>query len=214
MADVLRVSIKGTSPGGEVWSVNPVYKIGGDFSVSVSQVEAQAIATAIAARAVPTGLLNTMATSSSVTSVHIEARSRLGVLERQADAVKVSPGVGSGAFAHPFQTALVISLKSAVPGASGRGRMYWPATGIGITQTTLRPSAAIVLATLQGAETYLSGIDTDISATLTGVSLTVWSRKTGNTSNVVELSAGDVLDTQRRRRDAAVENYQTVSHTP
>jgi hypothetical protein len=49
-----------------------------------------------------------------------------------------------------------------------------------------------------------------VRATFPGsVGLSVWSR-TGATSHVIsKLLVGDVLDTQRRRRDAYQETYQT-----
>jgi hypothetical protein len=53
----------------------------------------------------------------------------------------------------------------------------------------------------------LTLIDAAIKATLTGVSLAVWSRKNSNAANVTRLEAGDVLDVQRRRRDSLLEVY-------
>lgn len=213
MAHLLRVSIKGQMPNGEEWSVNPVYSVGGDFGTPVSSVQAQAIATAIAAVAVPTGLLATMNSVSLVSSVRVEARTLSGTLESQADANKAVPSPGSGIINHPYQTAVVISLRTGTPGASGRGRLYWPATGMAIDSTTLRVTAANLTSALAGAKTYLSAIDTAIEGTLTGVSLCVWSRKgTGALYPVTSMQMGNVFDTQRRRRDTLVETYSNLTY--
>lgn len=211
MARVMRVSIVGQLPSGEEWSVNPIYAIGGDFGITVSALQAQQIATAIAAIAVPTGLLLNMNTATNVSGCRVEARSITGALEALGEANKTTPTAGTGLTSHPFQTAQVISLRTALAGGSGRGRLYWPATGRPLTPATLRVPTADVVSFLSGAKTYLSGIETAIEATLTGVSLVVWSRTLAAVNNVTQLQSGDVLDVQRRRRDALIEG---LSATP
>jgi hypothetical protein len=207
----MRVSIFGSLPSGEEWSVNPVYKIGGDFGVSVSNEQAQTIATAIAAVAIPAGFQGCMSSSTYVLGARVEARSLSGTLETQAEALKGSPTNGTSSQGHSYQTSWVISLRTTTPGASGRGRLYWPATGQVLDVATLRPSSTAVNGFLTGAQTYLSALDAAIEATLTGVSLVVWSRVTASTANVNRLQVGNVLDVQRRRRDALIENYSTVA---
>lgn len=215
MADVLRVSIFGALPSGEEWSVNPVYSIGGDFGVPVSPSQAQTIADAIAAISVPTAILQNMSNgSTTVQGCRVEARELDGTLESQAEALKGTPQAGSGTNVHPFQVSLVSSLRTTTPGASGRGRLYWPLTGLTLAAATLRPAAATMNPLVTAVETYLSTIDTAISATLTGVGLVVWSRKNGTVANVTTISMGDVPDVQRRRRDSLLELYYTVPHTP
>lgn len=212
MADLLRVSYIGAMPSGEVWSVNPVFSVGGDFGTPVTAIQAQTIATAIAAIAVPTGLVQIMNTATTVTGCRVEARSLAGILESQAEAVKASPTAGTGAGNHPFQTSVVLSLRSATPGASGRGRLYWPATGANVTASTLRTAAGQNATTVAAAKTLLSGMETAIEATLTGVSLCVWSRKLLNLFPITQLQVGDVLDTQRRRRDTLIEGVATTTY--
>lgn len=212
MADLLRVSIKGTMPSGEEWSVNPVYYIGSDFGTPVSSTQANAIAVAIAAVAVPTGLLNIMNSSCFVTGARVEARTLAGALESIGEAVKASPTAGSSSTALPFQSSAVISLRTATAGASGRGRLYWPATGAPLGTGTLRILPATVTSALAGAKTYLSGIQAAIDVTLDGVGLAVWSRKVPELYNVNTIQMGDIVDTQRRRRDQTVETYSALSY--
>lgn len=212
MADIVRVSIVGSMPNGEEFSVNPVFKIGGDFGAPVTPTQAQTIATAVNAVAVPGALLVFIPSSCAYTGVRIEARSLTGALESQAEAVKASPSLGTSGSSHPFQVALVSSLRTGTPGGSGRGRLYWPATGATITASTLRPSAANMTSFAGGVKTYLSGISAAIQATLPGTSLTVWSRLKVATYPVSSIQVGDVLDTQRRRRDTLIESYTILAY--
>ena len=212
MAEVLRVSIKGALPSGEEWSINPCYSIGGDFGTPVSSTQANTIAIAIAAIAVPTGLLTAMNSTTTVTGARVEARSLTGALEAQGEAAKAVATPGTGNTLKPYQSAVVISLRTGLAGASGRGRLYWPGTGIEIFAVNLRPSAAGMSSFLSGAKTYLSGIQSAIDVTLDGVALGVWSRKNADIVPVTQLQAGDVLDVQRRRRDQLVETYTSVAY--
>lgn len=211
MADLLRVTIKGSMPSGEEWSINPVWSIGGDFGAPVSSTQANTIAVAIAGVTVPAALLASVASSCNVSGARVEARDVDGSLESIGEAVKGTPTPG-GSTASPktFQSSVVISLRTAHAGASGRGRLYWPGTGATTTNATLRLASTTVDTYLAGAKTYLSGIQAAIDVTLDGVALAVWSRKNADLYVVNQLQMGDVLDTQRRRRDAAVETYSTV----
>ncbi len=211
VAKVLRVSIKGALPSGEEWSVNPVFAIGGDFGTDVTSAQANTIATAIAAVSVNASLTSAMSTSTTVTGARVEARTLGGTLEAVGEAVKGTPTPGTSTTPLPFQTAGVVSLRTAVAGARGRGRLYWPLTGGTITLATLRLNGPSVTTYLSGMKTYLSAILAAIDVTLDGVSLVVWSRASGSTANVTSLQMGDIADVQRRRRDQTVETYQALS---
>lgn len=212
MADLLRISIFGSMPSGEEWSVNPVFYIGGDFGEPVSSAQAGTIATAIAARTVPAGLLALNPASVTVGGIRVEARSVGGDLEALGEAMRASPAVGSSSGAHGFSAAAVLSLRTAVPGASGRGRVYWPACGVTMNNISLRINGADITAALAGFKTYASGIVTDIETTLTGAAgLAVWSRKNAQVIAVNTIQMGDVLDVQRRRRDIVPESYQSTT---
>jgi hypothetical protein len=212
MADLLRVSLVGTLPSGEEWSVNPVYSIGGDFGTPVTPAQAQTIATGIAATSPAAAMLNAWSISTNFTGCRVEARSAAGVLETQAEGIRATPLVGTGSAPHSFQTCVVSSLRTAVPGASGRGRLYWPATGITLTAATLRLQSATATALLAAVKTHLSSIQAVIDVTLDGVALGVWSRKLSDVGIVNQIQLGDVLDVQRRRRDTLVETISSISY--
>lgn len=211
MSDVVRVSIFGTQPSGEEWSVNPVYAIGGDFGVVVTPAQAQTIATAVANAALLSTVAAGWATGTILTGARLEFRFLNGDLETQAEGIRTTPIAGTGSTAHPYQVAAVSSLRTAFPGASGRGRLYWPATGLLVSGGTLRPAAGTIGTFLGGIKSHLTAVQTAIDATLDGISLVVWSRKLQTTANVTQIQMGDVLDVQRRRRDVLVENVQSLS---
>src|SRR6187551_1381009 len=121
-SQILRVSINGTMPGGEVWSVNPCWELDGSVGVTVTQADALTIATAISALTLPTGLQNMMGANTFWTGTRVEARQVTGALDAQADAAKTTPTNGSGNTVHPFQTSVVISLRTSGVGAQYRGR--------------------------------------------------------------------------------------------
>jgi len=58
----------------------------------------------------------------------------------------------------------------------------------------------------------LSAIQAAVDVTLDGVALAVWSRKDLELYVVNSIQVGDILDTQRRRRDATIENYTVQTY--
>lgn len=216
MADLLRVSIVGALPSGEEWSVNPVWSLGGDFGgVETTPAQIATVAQAIADITHGASLIQNFNTSTTITGARVEARTYAGLLENLAEAARSTPQAGSGAQSHSFQTAWVSSLRTSQPGASGRGRLYWPATGVTLVSTTLRPSSSTLTQFVAGVETALSQIGAAIAVTYpVGAALCVWSRKLQRLFAVNTIQAGDVLDNQRRRRDALVESYASLPFTP
>lgn len=212
MSHLIRVSIVGAMPNGEVWSVNPCYRLGTGLEVPVSDAQMTAIAAAINARAVSTGILTMWSTTTSITGVRLEARLLDGTLQNIVEGSRAVPAVGTGTNTHPFQTAMVTSLRTGTSGPRGRGRLYWPATAFAMSGATLRVNQASLSSFVLGVKTYLSGIETDIEASVGGSSLGVWSRTSNSIDNVNTIQAGDVLDTQRRRRDSLIEAYTSTTY--
>lgn len=212
MATLLRVSLLGSLPNGEEWTVNPVWAIS-DFGTPTTPAQIQAVATALAASAVATGLTASWSSNTFLNGYRVEARTNAGVLENQAEALRTAPIAGTGSSVHPLQSAIVCSLRTAQVGASGRGRMYLPATGIALL-TTLgnRPAQSVQDALLAGIKTTLGTMQTTIRTTFASAALAVWSRKQVATFNVNRIQIGDVMDSQRRRRDALIENYTSTTY--
>lgn len=98
----------------------------------------------------------------------------------------------------PFQCAPVVSLRTATLSRAGRGRFYAPslavdqvAAGRMVTgaQTALANSALALLQALEAA----------------GQAPVIYHRTLGTTTPVTSLDVGDVIDTQRRRRNKLIE---------
>jgi len=212
-SQIMRVSIGGGLPGGEVWSVNPCWELDGNSGVVITQAQALTIATAIAAIALPTGLAQMMAPNTTWSTVRVEARQLDGHLDTQAEVAKTTPTNGSGLSVHPFQTAAVISLRTPGTGAGFRGRMYWPATGISLQAADYRITTASLTSYLSAAKSFLTSIQAAIRATAgPNADLTVWSRSRAGFADVNSIQMGNVVDTQRRRRDTLTESYQALAY--
>lgn len=213
MAQVLRVSHFGTMPGGEKWSINPCWEIDGDAGKPISPTQANAIATAIAGLSLSAAILSSWAPNTVWTGVRVEARSFAGVLESQAEVLKTTPQNGSATAAHPYQSAVVLSLLTPGTGGSYRGRLYWPATGIVLSTTDYRIPLATRDNLLAAYKAHLTNVEAAINVTTGGnTNLTVWSRKLSAIRNVNQLRMGNIMDTQRRRRDGLVEQYGAGSY--
>jgi hypothetical protein len=210
MANILRVSLMGGLPGGEVWSVNPCYHL--LDTPDVSAPELLTIAAAVNALTWSTGITAMMNVNTTVTGVRLEARVQIGGgLEAQAEAPRAVPVPGTGATTHPIQTALVASLRTDFPGPSNRGRLYFPGTGASLVSGSSRYTTANMNSFILGVKALLNGINTSIQPTLGPNTLVVWSRTGGSVNAVTSLRAGDVPDVQRRRRDQLVEIYSPTS---
>lgn len=214
--DVMRVSIQGSATGGEVWTVNPVFGFGDFASDTPTFEEMSAAAQAVADVALPTTLRAVMGASLSRVGARLEARQLDGSLEVVGEATSTSPTPGTAASTKPYQVAAVYSLRSAVPGARGRGRLYWPATGATMSTATLRWDATQQAASTAEFAQYLENLGDAMEGPLglAGSTLVVWSRTALARYPVISMNAGDVFDTQRRRRDRAVESYVSVSYPP
>ena len=119
---------------------------------------------------------------------------------------------GSGTLSMPPQASTVFSLLTGFAGRSFRGRMYWPnqTAEVGNTLKMTAPTPAFLAAAmatfLQSAAN--AGVESD------GFQPGVYSPTLDLVTPVTAVAVGDVIDTQRRRRDDLVEVYATVSVVP
>jgi hypothetical protein len=209
----VRVSILGATTGGEVWSINPVFDPTGELETGINQASLDAAASAIAALSPGTSSLTLLGTLMSITGARLEVRrdadDSLIAISTQARGAAL-PGTGSVRL--PSQSAAVISLRTDTPGASGRGRLYWPCMGATVAGTG-RLNPADVLALMTAQKTYYIAMRDALATAFPtiGFNLAVRSKTTKTTPHVVRLQAGDVVDTQRRRRDKFPESYQQVA---
>lgn len=128
-----------------------------------------------------------------------------------ATAVGVStlPAIeGSGTPSKPAQCAVAVTLSTGVAGRSFRGRFYWPAVNIGmgedlrlttIAQTTIANEIGPLISEIGNVATGLPEFRP-----------VVYSAVRNLTTPVVSAQVGNVIDTQRRRRENLTESYVTV----
>lgn len=213
----IRVLLRGTLPGGEVWSVNPSYNETTDV-VTWDQGDGDATATAIAALSVPPPLQSLCSTVGKGATVRVERRSDTHALIGASEAAwNAISGNGRSAI-QSGQAAVVLSLRTGVPGASNRGRLYWPALGAELDPATLRLSIPTTQAVATAAVSYLDSIETALkeglepSPSLIDYSLTVVSKTRNRRTDVNLIQVGNVIDVQRRRRDSLVETYATAPY--
>ena len=209
----VRVGIIGALAGGEVWSVNPVFDPNGEFPGAVNQASLDAAAQAIANLSPGVNLKSLMSASVSIVGARVEVRDDVSDGLLAISTAASSPAIiGSGTLFMPPQNAVVVSLRTDTPGARGRGRIYWPACAVGIG-ANFRIAPTLPPLMLADFKTYFTAIEGILATNfpLIGFDLAVRSKVAKATPHVVRLQIGDVIDTQRRRRDTYVESYTTVS---
>jgi len=214
MATMLEMTLYGTLPSGERWSVNPCYLFTGTAALSVVQL--QAVGNAVEGVTVPSTLLGLLSSSCTMTGVKILQRQLAdGELMAAVDWPFTVAKVGTGNATKPFQTSVVLSLRTTDTRPRGKGRLYWPGLGATIGTPGLRISSTDLTAYLTNFNTYFTNLRNAIDGALpSGPGVSAWavySRRFNDQSAVATLMVGDLLDVQRRRRDRAPESYATVA---
>lgn len=135
-------------------------------------------------------------------SVNGSGRVKLRADGSYIQGINVAPSAGPQApTAMPLQTALCVSLVTARPGASGKGRFFlpWPALGLDPATKTLNDSQATIM--LDAARDFVVAVNL-----LTAGKVSVVSTK-NYLSEVIGVRVGKVPDTMRSRRERVPEGY-------
>src|SRR6188474_2021870 len=160
----VRASILGISPGGEVWSVNPVFDPTGEFGSTVDQTALDSACDAIAALSPGAQLTANLSSAMGITGARLEVRDdSTDALIGISTQVRATPLFGGSAPQRSAQDAMVFSLRTTTPGGSGRGRLYWPAASGGI-DTNMRISSSTVTTSLSNMVTYLHAMESALVA--------------------------------------------------
>lgn len=117
---------------------------------------------------------------------------------------------GQGTMTKTFQDSVCVSLLTGRPGRSYRGRQYWPALGAAISTTTGRLAGPTPANVAQDVKDLADMIIDAAPSSFQG-HLAVYSPKLNVVTPVTQISVGDVIDTQRRRRDTLVEARSVVN---
>lgn len=216
-----RLSLQGVIASGERWSINPTFDPDGELPSDFPQASLNAMVTAALAVPIPTNLKTSLSTAANLASARLEVRdSGTDALMRVAEDALTVPVAGSTGPKMPPQCALVISTRTNTPGARGRGRLYWPAPGLSLAAGTMRISAPTTAQLVADAATYFKGLQDALFTSSGGgapwqsISLCVRSRANKQSPHVTRLEVGDVVDTQRRRRDTLIESRDTSAFPP
>ena len=103
----------------------------------------------------------------------------------------------------PPQVSYVVSLRSGlVLGEANYGRMYMPPPTWAVGQNNGLATVAEVASARNAARTLINGITARIAAQVPGARPCIMSKKgAGTTKSISQIGIGQVLDTQRRRRN-------------
>lgn len=207
-----RIIISGNLPDGEQWSTGIAFSglTGPGFYDDFNDLQtwANAIKTDVISGAWGSALMGALSANGNVQLITVQTLDADGTLELSAESPR-DLKTGTGTAGLPHQAAVVLSSRSGRPGRSFRGRNYWPAIGVGLASTTLKidPSNAASLAT--DWKDVLNLMKLDQPGTLELVPV-IWSPKLGTGIRVETITVGDVVDTQRRRRNRVPEVYHSV----
>lgn len=210
-----RVRLGGSIVGGEVWSVSFAFVAQGIAGGAITEFEdlqqwAEDIGDLNGGDVLPQDLQDLISGACTLDTIRTEALTAAGVLLQAAQFAIPVPVVGSVAATKTPQTALVASLQSGRPGRSFNGRIYWPALSGSIGATTLRLTTGATLLYAQATAALLTDVGnaTDAAMQMTPV---IASLATASQTEISSIRVGDILDTQRRRRDAYIERYSSVA---
>jgi hypothetical protein len=104
----------------------------------------------------------------------------------------------------PSQLAVVCTLKTPYPGRHNTGRIYLPATAMPLLSTN-RVTAALCNTLATTCAAFLTSLAGETINGTTTSAVLVPSSGISSSRFVSEASVGDIVDTQRRRRDKYVE---------
>lgn len=222
----VQVQYNGSSPDGEVWSTSLRFaltsSLGGGpsegnlpgFTPAMLQACADAVAGANTGNVWPTNMRGLLSNALSITDIRVNEFTPNDTLIGAAETALPAPVSGAGSLARPLQTAMAVTLNyGAQYGRNYRGRIFLPAcAGPAILATTGRISAATrnTLVTEIGAWIMATAAIVNTELGGDGMSPVIYSRKMGLLRRVNNVNLGDVLDTQRRRRDKLREQRTQV----
>lgn len=143
----------------------------------------------------------------AVTSKFLGARASqltaAGKVTASAESILASPSTAGNTLAMPPQSSVVVSLRTGLSGPRHRGRMYFPALG----STALTATGRLQPAARDSLASAMQLFFDDWNDDPTTFTASVASNAGQFVEAITSIKVGDVIDTQRRRRDALPEAY-------
>jgi hypothetical protein len=184
-------TFSGTTPG-ETWSFN-IHTTGAG-TLAAAQAGAVAAATALWTGALDAFIADDVVLTEVSTASLDEATDRQ--ISRLADDVNL-PGVSVGE-SLPFQCALAVSWRTDFATRAGRGRIYLPPISVA-NMAGGRVGAGSVTGIVDAVNAFWGALDT------AGLALVIRSKTSHTSVAVTGGNVGNVIDTQRRRRNKLIE---------
>lgn len=154
-----------------------------------------------------TGISSKIRPNSTYVGCRVRQVDASGVTRAVAESNLATPAPGtadSGAQSLPPQCSIVISLLTAQPGARGRGRSYFPGMSTYVLTDSGRLTTVVRDALAAAWKDYFDSLNAALSPLIAGVASDVG----GYVNAISGIRVGDVIDTQRRRRDELPEAYK------
>lgn len=210
-----RLILSGTIADAEVWSTSIAFAdVTSANSIGLTgQSNLQDVADTVRAGLVDAGIaqapFDLISPSANIQTVRVEARDTTGLLGVAESSFTV-PASGGGPINMPPQCAVVVSLLTGVPGRRYRGRMYLPCMSAEVG-TNFRLATLDQQAIADDMATLIQEWQAAFNAGTASLTPVVVSETGLLCTEVQQLRVGNVIDTQRRRRDTLLEDYVTAS---
>ena len=206
----LRMVFAGTLPGGEIWNIGlrTVTAPSDPLPVTLQQIATAADA-AFRAHWTGTGGMGSIA-SADTFYVDCTVYDMPGGAGHAVASAMTSPNPvagGGGTQTLPDQNALVVTTETGLSGRSGHGRFYLPCTALSQLPAG-RVSSVATGNVATAAAAFITALNSIAPTGFTMPAVGIQSLvRADYPFPIVSVKVGDVVDTQRRRRDKLVENY-------
>lgn len=141
--------------------------------------------------------------SSRFTGARVQQLEADGTVRATHTTLLATSSAGSGTVSLPPQCSVVASLRTPTAGPRGRGRMYLPVPAVAALVNSGRIGPGPRQGFADGLQLFFNDWNADALTAPVGVA----SGMGGFVTTVTRIEIGDVVDTQRRRRDALPEDY-------
>lgn len=124
-----------------------------------------------------------------------------------------TPTAGAGTAVLPWNSAMVISLRTAIPrGRGSNGRVYWPGLALSVSSSTGRVTSANVGTRITAAKTFFDALNTAANAYSAGMKAVVASAVGGGLiTPVTAIRSDDRVDSIERRENDQPSAWTTAT---